>query len=305
MSDAKSKRYYWLKLPETFFDAVDDETISYIEDMDGGQAYVLFYLKLLCKALRTDGYLIRYVGTGCIPYDDAALAKLTRMSVDTVRCAVQVLTKVGLIQRLESGELFLTQIKEFTGSETDKAAIMRKSRARARLDGGNIVTPLLPDRDPDVTQSKSKSNSIEKEKDLEKELDLEKEKELCSERKKPSEPEAPPLADVEALILNTGQEWRPTMAEFEDYKRLYPGVDVAQAFRNMAGWCRGNPKKRKTANGIRRFVTNWLSSDQDNATRPARKQAPKEKTRFNQMETHDYDFAALEAALTQDGGTND
>jgi hypothetical protein len=73
----------------------------------------------------------------------------------------------------------------------------------------------------------------------------------------------------------------------------------------MAGWCRGNPKKRKTANGIRRFVTNWLSSDQDNATRPARKQAPKEKTRFNQMETHDYDFAALEAALTQDGGTND
>ena len=291
MSDAK--RYYWLKLPETFFDAVDDETISFIEDMDGGQAYVLFYLKLLCKALRTDGYLIRYVGTGCIPYDDAALAKLTRMSVDTVRCAVQVLTKVGLIQRLESGELFLTQIKEFTGSETDKAAIMRKSRARARLDGGNIVTPLLPDRDPDVTQSKSKSNSIEKE------------KELCSERKKPSEPEAPPLADVEALILNTGQEWRPTIPEFEDYKRLYPGVDVAQAFRNMAGWCRGNPKKRKTANGIRRFVTNWLSSDQDNATRPARKQAQKEKSRFNQMETQDYDFAALEKALTQDGGPND
>ena len=175
MSDAK--RYYWLKLPETFFDAVDDETISFIEDMDGGQAYVLFYLKLLCKALRTDGYLIRYVGTGCIPYDDAALAKLTRMPVDTVRCAVQVLTKVGLIQRLESGELFLTQIKEFTGSETDKAAIMRKSRARARLDVGNIVTPLLPNSDPTVTQSKSKSNSIEKEKDLEKELDLEKEKE--------------------------------------------------------------------------------------------------------------------------------
>jgi hypothetical protein len=74
----------------------------------------------------------------------------------------------------------------------------------------------------------------------------------------------------------------------------------------MAGWCRGNPKKRKTANGIRRFVTNWLSSDQDNATRPARQQArPKEKPRFNQMESHDYDFAALEKALTQDGGTNE
>ena len=304
MSDAK--RYYWLKLPETFFDAVDDETISFIEDMDGGQAYVLFYLKLLCKALRTDGYLIRYVGTGCIPYDDAALAKLTRMPVDTVRCAVQVLTKVGLMQRLESGELFLTQIKEFTGSETDKARIMRKSRARAELDSkeGNNVTPLLPDSYPDVTQSKSKSKS--KEKEL-KSKTKSKEKELCSELKNTSEPEAPPLADVEALILNTGQEWRPTIAEFEDYKRLYPGVDVAQAFRNMAGWCKGNQTKRKTIKGIRRFVNNWLSGDQDNATRPARQQArPREKPRFNQMETHNYDFNELEKALTQpEGGASE
>lgn len=301
MSDAK--RYYWLKLPETFFDAVDDETISFIEDMEGGQAYVLFYLKLLCKALRTDGYLIRYVGTGCIPYDDAALAKLTRMPVDTVRCAVQVLTKVGLMQRLESGELFLTQIKEFTGSETDKARIMRKSRARAELDSkeGNNVTPLLPDSYPDVTQSKSKS----KEKEL-KSKTKSKEKELCSELKNTSEPEAPPLADVEALILNTGQEWRPTIAEFEDYKRLYPGVDVVQAFRNMAGWCKGNPTKRKTIKGIRRFVNNWLSGDQDNATRPARQQArPREKPRFNQMETHEYNFQELEKALTQpEGGSS-
>lgn len=299
---SEARRYYWLKLPETFFDAVDDETISFIEDMDGGQAYVLFYLKLLCKALRTDGFLIRYVGTGCIPYDDAALAKLTRMPVDTVRCAVQVLTKVGLMQRLESGELFLTQIKEFTGSETDKARIMRKSRARAELDSkeGNNVTPLLPDSYPDVTQSKSKSKS--KEKELKS-----KEKELCSELKNTSEPEAPPLADVEPLILNTGTEWRPTVNELEDYKRLYPGVDVEQAFRSMAGWCRGNPRKRKTIKGIRRFVNCWLSSDQNNATRPGRQQArPREKPRFNQMETHNYDFAELEKTLTQpEGGTSD
>ena len=258
---SEAKRYYWLKLPENFFDAVDDDTISYIEDMDGGPAYVLFYLKLLCKALRTDGVLIRYVGSRCIPYNDAALAKLTGTPVDTVHCAVKVLQDMGLIQRLSTGELFLTQMNEFIGSETDKAVAMRKSRAKANLvEKGNIVTPLLPERYPDVTQSKSKS--IEKEK--EKEVDKEKEKDICSE---PAKPPAELYADVEPIILNTGAEWRPTVEEYERYKRLYPAVDIMQAFRDMSGWCDANKSKRKTAAGVKRFVNSWLSRDQDSASR--------------------------------------
>lgn len=256
---SEAKRYYWLKLPENFFDAVDDDTISYIEDMDGGPAYVLFYLKLLCKALRTEGVLIRYVGSRCIPYNDAALAKLTGTPVDTVHCAVKVLQDMGLIQRLSTGELFLTQMNEFIGSETDKAVAMRKSRAKANLgERGNIVTPLLPERYPDVTQSKSKS--IEKEK----EVDKEKEKDICSE---PAKPPAELYADVEPIILNTGAEWRPTVEEYERYKRLYPAVDIMQAFRDMSGWCDANKSKRKTAAGVKRFVNSWLSRDQDSASR--------------------------------------
>ena len=172
---SENKRYYWLKLPENFFDAVDDDTISYIEEMEGGQAYVLFYLKLLCKALRTDGVLIRYIGTNCIPYDDTSLARLTNTPVDTVHCAVKVLMEVGLLRRMDSGELFLTQMKEFAGSETDKAIAMRKSRAKARLEEkGNNVTQALPNSYPTVTQSKRKS----------KEIDIEKEKEIKKEIKK-------------------------------------------------------------------------------------------------------------------------
>lgn len=256
---SEAKRYYWLKLPENFFDAVDDDTISFIEEMEGGPAYVLFYLKLLCKALRTEGVLIRYVGSRCIPYNDAALAKLTGTQVDTVHCAVKVLQDMGLIQRLSTGELFLTQMNEFIGSETDKAVAMRKSRAKANLgEKGNNVTPLLPERYSDVTQSKSKS--IEKEK----EVDKEKEKDICSE---PAEPPAELYADVEPIILNTGQEWRPTVEEYERYKRLYPAVDIVQAFRDMSGWCDANKSKRKTAAGVKRFVNSWLSRDQDSASR--------------------------------------
>ena len=132
---SETKRYYWLKLPENFFDATDDETISFIEEQEGGSAYVLFYLKLLCKALRTDGTLIRLIGNRYVPYDEKPLSKLTNTPVDTVRCAVSMLKEVGLLKQLDSGELYLTQINEFVGSETNKAVAMRKTRAKNRLEG--------------------------------------------------------------------------------------------------------------------------------------------------------------------------
>ena len=54
---------------------------------------------------------------------------------------------------------------------------------------------------------------------------------------------------------------------FEDdikiYSELYPAVDVLQQLRNMVGWCNANPTKRKTKDGIKRFINSWLTKDQD------------------------------------------
>ncbi len=38
----------------------------------------------------------------------------------------------------------------------------------------------------------------------------------------------------------------------------YPAIDVLCEFRRMAQWLDANPRKRKTAVGVRRFVTSWL-----------------------------------------------
>ena len=76
-----------------------------------------------------------------------------------------------------------------------------------------------------------------------------------------------PEADVEALILNDGSEWRPTEALFAEYVRLYPNVDVKQQFNVMRSWCLSNPKKRKTKRGVTRFVSSWLTREQDKGYR--------------------------------------
>lgn len=72
-----------------------------------------------------------------------------------------------------------------------------------------------------------------------------------------------PTADVEALVLNDGSEWKPTLSEYNEYVRLYPNVDIKNEFRKMRGWCNGNSKKRKTRHGITRFVNAWLGKEQD------------------------------------------
>ena len=136
MSD--SKRYYWLKLPEDFY---DDDTIQWIEDQENGSAYVNFYLKLLLKSLSDDGRLIRYVGQRLMPYDVKSLARLTNTEQDTVRVALELFVNIGLVERLETGELYMSQIDEMIGKETEAARRKRKHRARNKLTGGKKELP--------------------------------------------------------------------------------------------------------------------------------------------------------------------
>ena len=69
---SETKRFYWLKLQEDFF---EDDTIDFIESQENGEKYCLFYLKLCLKALKSEGKLIRYVGNMLIPYDEKAFCK--------------------------------------------------------------------------------------------------------------------------------------------------------------------------------------------------------------------------------------
>ena len=86
-----------------------------------------------------------------------------------------------------------------------------------------------------------------------------------SEQTPKKEPE--PAADVEAIPLCNGTEYQLPLSEYEEYLRLYPGVDIKQEFRNMRGWCLKNPAKRKTPKGIGRFINSWLAREQDRGGR--------------------------------------
>lgn len=155
----RKKRYFWLQLKEDFF---DDDTMSFIEEQPNGIEYSLIYLKMCLKSLKLDGFLHRVVGNTVIPYDIPTLAKLVHSNVDTVRVAMKMFEEIGLVNVLDGGEIYMSQIEEMIGSETEAAKRKRLERAKKE------IATMSHNGRKNVAQSKSKSLEI----DIEKELDV-------------------------------------------------------------------------------------------------------------------------------------
>ena len=69
------------------------------------------------------------------------------------------------------------------------------------------------------------------------------------------------------LQLNDGSLFPIFDDDLVKYRKLYQAVDVEQELRKMVGWLDANPTHRKTKTGIKRFVNNWLSKQQDQGGR--------------------------------------
>jgi len=124
----KDGAYYWVKLPTSFFDSQD---VRMIENMDNGDRYVVFWLKLLLLAVQQDEIgILRYKPD--IPYDVDILAAVTNTDVDIVRSAMGIFSKVGLIQIMENNDIWIEAIHRMVGSITDAAIRMRKLRERRK-----------------------------------------------------------------------------------------------------------------------------------------------------------------------------
>ena len=160
-----SKRYYWLKLNENFFER---EEIKVIESMPNGKDYIIFYMKLLLKSIRTEGQLkFREV----IPYTPDMLAAITNTSVDTVRVAIDMFSKLDLMEVWDDGTLFMVETQNMIGSETDSARRMRRLREKEKQ-------KELPASQSDENKEQCDVDVIKSDTDIEididKELDIDK-----------------------------------------------------------------------------------------------------------------------------------
>ena len=76
----------------------------------------------------------------------------------------------------------------------------------------------------------------------------------------PLEAASPPVVSIP---LNDGTEFSVSQEQCQEWAGVYPAVNVIQQLREMREWCLNNPAKRKTARGVRSFITRWLAKEQD------------------------------------------
>lgn len=161
MSD--NKRYYYLKLKENFFDS--DEMVL-LESMPDGYIYSNILLKLYLRSLKHEGKLMF---NDRIPFNSTMLATITRHSVGVVEKAVQIFRDLQLIDVLDNGAIYMSDIQSFIGKSSTEADRKREYRkkieeAKRNLKTGGQVSDKCPDKTTPELEIK-----IEKDIDIDKE----------------------------------------------------------------------------------------------------------------------------------------
>lgn len=250
---ATGKRYYWIKLKETF---MTSDAVDFLMGQPDGANYVVLYQMLCLKTINTGGKLERHIGEVIIPYDEAKIQRDTKwFSIDTVRVALNLYKALGLVYQDQNGALALADYENLVGSETNWAAQKRNQRGELppAQSGGHCPPDCPPDVPADVhpdieIRDRDKSLEIDTEEDIENEID--------------SSTASDPAA-VLTMLLNDGTDYPIYQDYIDKMQALYPAVNVLQELRSMSAWCINNPKKRKTKNGITRFIGSWLAREQD------------------------------------------
>ena len=155
MSD--NRKYYYPKLKENYF---DDDSIVLLESMQDGVLYSNILLKLYLKSLKHGG---RLQLDEDIPYTAQMIATITRQQIGTVERALQIFLKLGLVEVLDSGTFYMSNIELLIGQSSTEAERKRAARLQnkalsaPRTNGGH----LSDIRPPEI--------EIELEKEIEKE----------------------------------------------------------------------------------------------------------------------------------------
>ena len=158
MSD--NRKYYYLKLKENYF---DDDSIVLLESMQDGVLYSNILLKLYLKSRKHGGRLQLDEN---IPYTAQMIATITRQQIGTVERALQIFLKLGLVEVLDSGTFYMSNIELLIGQSSTEAERKRAARLQnkalsaPRTNGGH----LSDIRPPEI--------------EIEKEIEKEREREL-------------------------------------------------------------------------------------------------------------------------------
>lgn len=278
MADGK---YYWLKLKKDFFKRHD---IRIIESMPNGKDYILFYLKLLCESIDHAGNL-RF--SESIPYNESMLATITFTNIDVVKSAIDVFTKLGMMEIMDDGTYYMSEFAKITGSESEwaeKKRIYRQSQKKLTSRGQNEDN-VLPSED----NVRGQKDKVRQEKEIDIETDIDREKETDKKRARAS-------ADQIAKEFSLSDPVRDAFDRYLSYLSEIgkpAGIETARAIlKKLNGLARSEAEAVEILdNAIRKQWKDIYHIDK------GAKQKKNAVGSFGNYEQRDFDYSELEKKM--------
>lgn len=129
------KRYYWLKLYDTFF---ENKTSKFIRKLPDGDKILICYLKFQLTLLKSEGV---FVFDGLCDSMAEEIALTLDEDINIVKLLLGALQKANAIEFLNENTILLTEMQNLIGSEGSSAARVRKYREKYKmLQSNNEVT---------------------------------------------------------------------------------------------------------------------------------------------------------------------
>ena len=167
MSHKDNERYYWFKLKDSL---LKSEKVDFLMQQDEGMAYVLLYQCLCLKLVNNNGVLAVELGDGIlVAYTPEKIARETKgwFSVGTIRAALGLYRKLGLIGARKDGIEYIVDFDELIGSETHGAERKRLGKGGGKEEekkwkkGGKFPPDIEIEKEIDIRDRK-KNKDIEK-----------------------------------------------------------------------------------------------------------------------------------------------
>ena len=174
---ADNKKYYYLKLKENFFDS---DSMVLLESMQDGILYSNILMKMYLKSLRNNGYLVL---NNAIPYNAQMIATVTRHQIGTVEKALEMFKQLGLIDVLDSGTIYMSDIQLFVGKSSTEGDRKREERMKIKAEI-NPVIGQMSDKHP-------REKELEIAREIDREIEIESE-----ERRKTNKIDYQQIADM-------------------------------------------------------------------------------------------------------------
>ena len=241
----EDKDYNWVKVNR----AVQSHWIWMEKPFSRGQAWI----DLILLAQHQDGTFQDRRGNlidgkrGCVYRSERFLAERwgwsrKKLTNYLLRLEQDNMIKVDKKRASERTTIFIVNYETFQGKGTSKGASGEPVGNQSGASGEPVGN---------INKNVKKDKNVKKEKE---------DTYICPE---PGTP-APGCSDI-FLPLVDGTFYNVPQDKIDNWSKAFPAVDVEHELRKMLTWLDSNPKKKKTARGINRFINGWLSRAQDRA----------------------------------------